>query len=154
MKTVFIEATDGREFNWGKFAVCRFEQDEWTRRSAINTRARSLLMTIGQNPTDILVLDLQTCEGAVFTPGGYAKADLNKHRVWVCPMFEPFLTWLYTQDLTDLDALPKVVNLGDVPTSMAGYRRSGPEDPPKPIRPTPTNKRRSVRKITTAKKRS
>lgn len=100
MQTKFIEATDGGGFNWGKFAVCRF--------------------------TDIVVLDLQTCEGAIFSPGGYAKNDLNgKHQIWVCPMYEPFLTWLYTQDLSDLDALPSLVDLGDVPTAMRGYRRTG-----------------------------
>lgn len=42
-------------------------------------------------------------------------------------MFEPFLQWLYLQDLSDLDKLPALVNLGDVPTSMSGYRRKGPE---------------------------
>ncbi len=124
MLTHFIEATDGTEFNWGKFAVCRFEQHEWSHNSQI-TPGRLLLRAIGHGPSDILVLDLQTCEGAFFSPNGYAKADLDKHKVWVCPMFEPFLEWLYGQDLTDLNSLPHMVNLGDVPTACAGYRRSG-----------------------------
>lgn len=73
------------------------------------------------------VMDLETGEGGLFRPGGYARGDLQKHRIWVCPMFEPFLTWLYKQDLSNesLDALPKGVAL-DAPFEWAGYRRPGP----------------------------
>lgn len=127
MNSVFIEATDGTEFNWGKFLVAKFTAEEYGRPSAIDIGKR-LLPSIGHGPRDVLVMDLQTCEGAIFTPGGVASSDLNKHRVWVCPMFEPFLTWLYRQDLTDIMKLPVMVNLGDVPTSMAGYRRPGPPE--------------------------
>jgi len=56
---------------------------------------------------------------------GVASADLNKHQIWVCPMFEPFLNWLYKQDVSDLDQLPSLVDLGDVPTALFGYRRKG-----------------------------
>ncbi len=123
MKTKFIEATDATEFNWGKFAVCRFEPEEWMRRTAVDNSY--MLAGRGWDRHTVLVLDLQTGEGAMFRPGGYAHADLNtKHQVWVCPMFEPFLTWLYAQDLSDLDKLPALVNLGDVPTDMRGYRRT------------------------------
>lgn len=73
------------------------------------------------------VLDLQTGEGAFFRPGGYAAADLEKHRVWVCPLFEPFLEWLYRQDLTDLGQLPRLVELPDAEFAMRGYRRAGPD---------------------------
>lgn len=124
MISVFIEATDGTEFNYGKFMVARFTPEEYARPAVINV-GHALLPAIGHNQKDILVMDLQTCEGAIFTPGGVASSDLNKHKVWVCPMFEPFLEWLYRQDLTDLGKLPAMVNLGDVPTSMQGYRRSG-----------------------------
>jgi hypothetical protein len=126
MQTKFIEATDGTEFNWGKFAVCRFESEEWQRPSVIDP-PRSLLRKIGWDRDQIFVLDLQTCEGANFRPGGLASADLEKHRIWVCPMFEPFLVWLYKQDLSNLNALPALVNLGAVPTALFGYRRKGPE---------------------------
>jgi hypothetical protein len=46
------------------------------------------------------------------------------------PLFEPFLTWLYQQDLADLDKLPDFVEIDEkiAPFSMAGYRRPGPED--------------------------
>ena len=73
------------------------------------------------------MLDLQTCEGAAFSPGGLVSADLNKHRVWVCPLYEPFLNWLYKQDTTDLSALPAHVDLPDAEFQMSGYRRPGPE---------------------------
>jgi hypothetical protein len=61
----------------------------------------------------LIVMDLQTGEGAIFRPGGYAHADLEKHQVWVCPMFEPFLEWLYKQNRHALDALPRMVELPD-----------------------------------------
>jgi hypothetical protein len=73
----------------------------------------------------VIVFDLETNEGASFTPGGLASADLNKHQIWVCPMYEPFLEWLYKQDLTELSKLPDYVHL-DAPSAMAGYRRPGP----------------------------
>lgn len=84
-------------------------------------RRRNLL-----GPQHLIVFDLQTGEErAFFLPGGLASADLNgKHQIWVCPMFEPFLAWLYKQDTSDLSALPALVNLGDVPISMRGYRRN------------------------------
>lgn len=127
MKTKFIEATNGPQ-NWGKFMVGRFSDDEWATPSALpDINGGSLLRTIGTHPSGVWVLDLQTKEGAMFVPGGYAPADLHKHRIWVCPMFEPFLTWLHEQDLSDLDALPAHIDLPDAPFAMSGYRREGPE---------------------------
>lgn len=135
MITKFIEATEVTNFNWGKFAVCRFESSEWARPSELRDlrdlsdaerpRSVSLLRERGWTAENILVLDLQTGEGAIFRPGGSARNDLNdKHQVWVCPLFESFLCWLYRQDLADISALPSLINLGDVPTSMSGYRRT------------------------------
>ncbi|SRR5881394_952276 len=137
MITKFIEACDGTNFNWGKFMVARFTNEELSRpihepvARAMHEAAKrqygpSLLNTIGWNAHCVLVFDLQTCEGASFRPGGSARADLQKHQVWVCPMFEPFLEWLYKQDLTDLEKLPDFINLGNVPTAMYGHRRPGP----------------------------
>jgi len=125
----FIEAHDGSDFNWGKFAIGRFTHEEWAYRSALDpTSFCTLLRGRGWDERHVLVLDLQTGEGSIFLPGGLASHDLNnKHKLWVCPMFEPFLTWLYKQDLSDLTKLPAVVNLGDVPTAMYGYRRLGQE---------------------------
>jgi hypothetical protein len=92
----------------------------------------------GKNPDAVLVHDLETNEGAFFRPGGLASADLQKHRIWVCPLFEPFLAWLYLQDLRDLNALPSLVHLPDVPFDFAGYRRAGPT--PKGERPKKTRR--------------
>ena len=123
MITKFIEATNGPQ-NWGKFAVSRFSAEEWAQRSEIDP-PRSLIGGRGWTREHIHVLDLQTGEGAIFRPGGHAPYDLGKHRIWVCPLFEPFLTWLYQQDLTDLDALPGHIDLPEAEFSFTGYRRPG-----------------------------
>lgn len=125
MKTRIVEAIQpGGPANWGKFLVGRFDT-EWHVRSAVDLDSeRPLLATIGKGPATLFVMDLQTGEGALFRPGGYAKADLDKHKIWVCPMFEPFLEWLYKQDLTTLDDLPRLVEL-EAPFELRGYRRKG-----------------------------
>jgi len=51
--------------------------------------------------------------------------DPDKHQLWVCVLFEDFLTWLYKQDLTDLQALPQRVEL-DTESALWGHRRPGP----------------------------
>jgi len=124
MRTTIIEVTNGPN-NWGKFLVGRFEAREWDRTSVVGRQDYSLLGQIGWTEAHVWVLDLQTGEGACFLPGSHAsvKADLDKHRIWVCPLYEPFLGWLYRQ--TDYDALPAIVNLPDAPFAMAGYRRDG-----------------------------
>lgn len=126
MKTKFIEANNG-PCNWGKFMVAEFTAEEWAARSAVD--GNGLLAHRGWHPEmHKLVLDLQTGEGSIFRIGGYAKSDLNdKHQIWVCPLFEPFLTWLYTQDVSDIDKLPSHVEL-DAPFAFAGYRRTRKED--------------------------
>lgn len=133
MRTVIVEATNG-PMNWGKFLVARMDEAEWSRVSAVSGSPRPLLSDIGFGPDLPLywVLDLQTREGAVFKMGGYPKADLEKHKIWVCPLFEPFLEWLYTAHRTIsphedfLGALPQHVDLPDAPFAMQGYRRAGP----------------------------
>lgn len=124
MQTKVIEATQDHKtgFNWGKMLVGRFDS-EWEVQTTIG--AGSLLSNCGWSPEHILVMDLQTGEGAIFRPGGLASADLNKHRVWVCVLFEAFLEWLYQQDLRDLEALPALVELPDVSPAFSGYRRAG-----------------------------
>jgi hypothetical protein len=126
LKTKIIEATQDKEtgFNWGKFLLARFDT-EWEYVSQMDHRP--LLRGRGWTLDNILVVDLQTGEGCIFRPIGLASEDLRAHAVWVCPMFEPFLEWLYQQDLTDLDKLPAVVELPGVPGEMSGYRRPGPK---------------------------
>lgn len=103
----------------------RFDS-EWEYESQMSPGS-GLLREVGWNPAQIWVLDLQTCEGAAFSPVGLASADLDKHRIWVCPMYSPFLEWLYQQkDLSDLSNLPSVLDLPDAEFALRGYRREGP----------------------------
>jgi hypothetical protein len=90
-------------------------------------------------PDTTFVADLQTGEGAAFSlkPWGEgpeaaqlaAKTDLEKHRIWVCPMYEFFLGWLYAQRLGngagDITELPRYVQLSTDFAAMSGYRRGG-----------------------------
>lgn len=126
MKLHLFEATNG--VNWGKFAVGRLEFEGVLWRSEIDDARRSLLPSLGWGDEHVWVLDLQTGEGAFFAHGGYARGDLQKHKIWVCPMFEPFLTWLYKQSLDALYELPQVVELtpDQAPAALHGYRRRGP----------------------------
>jgi hypothetical protein len=120
--TKFIEATNGPSANWGKFMVAKFGPDDWATQSAISG---ALLAGRGWDMQHIFVLDLQTGEGAMFRHGGFAKADLDKHKIWVCPLFEPFLEWLYKQDVDVLSRLPEKVDLPNAPFELRGYRRRG-----------------------------
>lgn len=136
MKTKIIEGVQDLKVpgNWGKFLVGE-PDTEFTRRSQVNTEyAGSLLTSIGWTWQHVWVLDLQTGEGAFFRPGGLAHADLTKHRIWVCPLFEPFLEWLYERyreaGELDLDELPDVVELPGAEFAFAGYRRPGPDAEP------------------------
>jgi hypothetical protein len=126
MQTKFIETTntDAGGMNWGKFMVARFTESEWERRSKVG--GQIMLAERGWSKDNLLVLDLQTGEGAVFKPKGYAKGDLDKHALWVCPLFEPFLGWLYEQDLTDIEKLPALVKIKNPESALYGYRRPGP----------------------------
>lgn len=135
MITKFVEAChehNGQQTgNWGKFMVGRFTYDDVLVKSQIDQR--SLIFGRGWAIEQHLwVMDIQTGEGAIFRHGGHAKADLDKHKIWVCPLFEPFLTWLYKQPLMTLDgweALPTLVTfkLDEAEFQMSGYRRSGGE---------------------------
>lgn len=110
MKSIIIEATSG-DGRWGKFLVAKFDTEEWTRsRPLLSTRA-NFILNIGRDPSCVIVFDLFTGEGALFIPGGLASADLDKHKIRVCPLFEPFLAWLYKQDLTDIRKLPTLCHM-------------------------------------------
>jgi hypothetical protein len=112
MKTHIIEVTNASEFKWGKFMLMQFDS-EWEYRSKLpEAGSYPLLRAIG-----------------VGRDGAMPSADLQKHRIWVCPMYEPFLEWLYQQDLSDVAKLPHLVTLGpeaDRHCAMQGYRREGP----------------------------
>jgi hypothetical protein len=132
---VFEARTAGVKYgNWGKFAVAQPGPDEWAWKTALPPHDDHpfprnpvpLLRDIGWSPRHVWVFDLQTGEGAIFPFGGHAPADLAKHRIWVCPLFEPFLAWLYRQNLSELEQLPQLVEL-DAEFAIHGYRRPGPD---------------------------
>lgn len=129
MISTIVELTD--RFNWGKFLVASFDEHEWARRSLVDGQPL-LSGQCGWTPQHMLVLDLQTGEGAMFLPMGLASADLEKHRVWVCPMFEVFLGWLYDhpEHWADILTLPPLIELDPEETrghnAMYGHRRPGP----------------------------
>jgi len=126
MLTKFIDVSQGGTGNWGKFAIGRWQLEEWRRETHLpEAPGQPMLRGRGWTWNHVWVMDLQTGEAACFLPGGSAPADLNKHKIWVCPMFEPFLVWLYEQDLSDLRELPNYVELPDAEFYMAGYRREG-----------------------------
>lgn len=122
MLTHMMEATNG--FNWGKFLIGRFDH-EWQAPSLISfpsVKGKGLLRQRGWSTEHLLVLDLETGEGAIFRPGGSAGADLKKRQIWVCPLYPAFLEWLYAQDLADLKALPRLVKLHNAEAAFARPR--------------------------------
>lgn len=130
MKTHIVEVTNN-DLNWGKLMVCVHDAAEMSYQSQMSPSkfGTPLLRQIGYAGDEVWVLDLQTGEGARFRPGGLAAADLDKHRVWVCPMFQPFLEWLYAnQDLIKNWTLPATVNLPHADFDFRGYRRPGPPE--------------------------
>jgi hypothetical protein len=122
MEMHFVEVTNGPQ-NWGKFLLMRFDS-EWSARSVID--GAPLIASRGWGPEHLWMLDLQTGEGGCFRVGGSAKYDLDKHRIWVCPMFEPFLAWLYANLRGPLADLPRHVDLPGAEFMLSGHRRLGP----------------------------
>jgi len=128
VQSKFVEVTN--QFNWGKFLLCRFTAEEWAYRSKIN--GASLVDERGWTPRHIWMLDLQTGEGAFFRPGGIAQYDLEKHQIWVCPMFGVFLDELYKHPdwCEDISRIPDLVELSDEramgASALYGHRRGGP----------------------------
>lgn len=127
MITKLFEATQDVEGsgNYGKFLVC-IPDSEWLLRTELAEEySFGVLRSNGWGRSHVLVIDLATGEGGRFRLGGHAGADLNKHRIWVCPLFEPFLWWLYKQTPEEIPNLPQLVLLPGAAFSYAGYRRSG-----------------------------
>jgi hypothetical protein len=127
MKTYLFEARGS--INWGKFLVADLDE-EWEWPSIAFPDVKSVLDGCGWDPMKPMfwIMDLQTGEGAYFKVGGAANQDLEKHRIWVCPMFEPWLEWFYKQDMSNIASLPRVLHLPDAPAAIYGYRRQGPAE--------------------------
>ena len=141
MRTKLVEVTDQACFNFGKFMVAEFDQVEWGRRSIIEAENGFDISLLGRCGWDrnghIMVFDIQTGEGALFKPGGSPKHDLEKHRVWVCLLFEPFLKWLYKwveeqrkamDGIIYIDTIPDKLVLPNRNPGLSGYRRAGCEE--------------------------
>jgi hypothetical protein len=116
MNTKIVEVTNGRA--WGKFLIGWFDLVEWARHSAIlpgdaSLGQHPLLSLSGWSPEHFLLLDLDTGEGRLFKHRGLADQDMANKHLFVGPMFEPFLTWLYDQPLEDVRSLrlPKLITL-------------------------------------------
>lgn len=93
MITKLIETTD--MFNHGKFLVGQMEGFELTQYLAIKDDGRQLSHVLHASPSKFWVLDCATCEGAFFDFSNDAYYQLERHQVWVCPMFPLFLEWAF-----------------------------------------------------------
>lgn len=126
MKTYLFEATNG--MNWGKFIVGIHDVEWGWSSNAEPDEARNALSSQGWSRRHLWVLDLATGEGALFAHGGFAPGDLNRHRIHVCILFEGFLEWLYAQDISQIEDLPRVVELPHIEPGFHAYRRPGITD--------------------------
>ncbi len=133
MELRIVEAGQGHTAglsNHGKCGIGRYTGEQWAEPGQFpGSESSQLLRQCGWGPRHYWVLDLQTGEGAVFQVPGYAPADLNKRRIWVCPMFEPFLAWMFEHARREganwFERLPRTVMLDDAEFCMHGYRRAG-----------------------------
>lgn len=87
MKTKFFEGTD--QFNYGKFMLGAMSLDE------LNTPCLETTGGVNQfihnTESKFWILDLQTKEGAFFDLKFDIIPQLEKHQIWVCPMYPLFL---------------------------------------------------------------
>jgi len=131
MRSQFIEATQGQT-SWSQFQVQQLDPVDWAHQSEVSQS--HLLASQGHDPNILFVMDLETCEGVIYSPNGDARSFLRKHQVWVSPLFGPFLNWLSDQMRLsraagtpfDVCALPSLINL-DMDQATSG-RNEGPMD--------------------------
>ncbi len=131
MDTRFVEATNG--FNHGKFLLGRYNEPEMAEHCRVGGEfgQYSVIRSQGFTRRDIWILDLATGEGAIFPLSGSGSADVHKRRIRVCPLYEPFVVWLYDYVAKTPDwwnALPRLVALPDAPSALHGHRRTGTSD--------------------------
>lgn len=127
MRSKIIEVCQPTPVNWGKFMIAEFDENETSYISVITKSP--LLPAIGywgEENKWLWLLDLQTGEGALFpvSSKGNAKYQLDKHKIWVCLLYEPLLEWLYQNYKGDIDEIPSYIEI-DAPAGLYGYRRSG-----------------------------
>lgn len=116
MITQIIEGSNGRLY--GKWLVGQLDERERNRRTCLPDFEGSHSVwtfagarKLGADPDALLIMDLQTDQGAVFSPNGSPDTDLDGHGIWVCPLFRAFLRWLYAQEIGDVSRLPEFVEL-------------------------------------------
>lgn len=119
MRTKLVEATQSPAFNWGKFMLLQFDYDDAQYQSQISKHQR-LLAAVGYQgdlKVWLWVLDLQTGEGAVFPVlnNGLLEYDIKEHQIRVCPMYKPFLEWLYANFNGNLEDIPSIVEVQGLP---------------------------------------
>lgn len=139
MNLKFVEAghsVDGG--NWGKFALGRYTGAELTEPTQFPGCEGGRIVSLrGSGHHHLWIFDLATGEAVRFPIAHVQAFDahhfLAEHRIWVCPLFEPFATWLFgyisAQRDTWWDTLPRIVELPDAPFALSGYRRPGSEHP-------------------------
>lgn len=133
MKVKFIECED--KLNWGKFQLLQWEPSDMQRQSKVREGTPLLMAVEGQRVAGndplkaVFVRDLQTEEGATLHPAKEVdpKPQLDRHRVWVCPLFLPFARWLFANWEGDVATLPDIVELSGEVLHLQGYRRPGEE---------------------------
>ncbi len=137
METKFIEAGHGPAGgNWGKFLIGRYTDDELSEPASYpGCQGSGRLVSLrGAADNHFWLMDLATGEGARFDADLVEKWDLNKaideHQIWVCILYEPLLTWLFTHirnnGMSWWSLLPRHVDLPDAPFGIYGHRREGP----------------------------
>lgn len=136
MDTKFVEAGHGPDAgNWGKFLLGRYTREELAEPTRFpGCEGQRVVSLRGNGAHHLWVLDLATGEGARFPINSTKPYDailkLNDHQILVCPLFEPFLAWLFAHidghRETWWQTLPRTVELPTAEFSLFGYRRPGP----------------------------
>jgi hypothetical protein len=127
MKTKIVEVCQPELRNWGKFMVAQFDEAETSHISAVTHSPFLVEVGYGGDIRRWLwVFDLQTGEGAIFPVlnRGSVRHDLDKHKIWVCLLYEPFIGWLYQNYDGDIDKIPNYLEI-NAPDGLYGYRRPG-----------------------------
>ncbi len=148
MDTKFVEVGHGPSGgNWGKFMIARYTANELLEPTQFpGCEGQRIVSLRGSGRHHIWVMDLATGEGARFPvdlgghPGATARKHLDDHQIWVCPLFEPFIGWLYdfssANPNTWWDELPRTIEIPEAGFAFAGFRRG---EGPTTVITTPEN---------------
>lgn len=110
MQVIVIEATDG--VDWRPFLVCRTQATDFEHADV------PLFQRTGWSTESVWVLDMRSGFGVIVLSDGL-PTDLYLS-VEFSSLFRSFLSWLLSEDLSSLDALPHHVDLSpDIRTVRA-----------------------------------